>query len=213
MPQPDTPPARPGSHPAGRRPTRIWSAPRSARPRCGLPSATASSTRSIARASTFRRFATSASSSPTMPVSGSRSSAAPITRWPCPRRGAAADRRAPPPTLHPQPAFLSDAARDVLLIDLALDGEAGLRVYALLAPHLGAPAGTIAHGRRAIWGKGCCGRSRGRSGALLARMADGADALGAASAGYVGVSDGWQDFAANGRMAWHYAAAGRAMWR
>jgi len=29
-----------------------------------------------------------------------------------------------------------------------------------------------------------------------------------ASAGYVGASDGWQDFAHNGRMAWEYPAAG-----
>ncbi|MFN3717169.1 MAG: glycoside hydrolase family 15 protein, partial [Thiobacillus sp.] len=34
-------------------------------------------------------------------------------------------------------AVCPDAARDVLLIDLALEGDAGLAVYALLAPHLG----------------------------------------------------------------------------
>ena len=34
------------------------------------------------------------------------------------------------------------------------------------------------------------------------------DAFGRASAGYVGASDGWQDFARNGAMTWEYAAAG-----
>jgi glucoamylase len=59
--------------------------------------------------------------------------------------------------------FCPDAVRDVLLIDLSLDGEAGLRVYALFAPHLGgtgcnnlAWAGThLGHG--VLW------ESRGRS--------------------------------------------------
>jgi glucoamylase len=34
------------------------------------------------------------------------------------------------------------------------------------------------------------------------------DAYGRTSAGYVGASDTWQGFAANGRMTWEYAAAG-----
>lgn len=34
------------------------------------------------------------------------------------------------------------------------------------------------------------------------------DGLGAASAGYVGTSDGWQDFARNGALTWTYATAG-----
>jgi len=34
------------------------------------------------------------------------------------------------------------------------------------------------------------------------------DAWGRASAGYVGASDGWQDFARNGAMTWEYASAG-----
>jgi glucoamylase len=34
------------------------------------------------------------------------------------------------------------------------------------------------------------------------------DAIGRASAGYVGSSDGWQDFLHNGRMAWEYENAG-----
>jgi len=35
-----------------------------------------------------------------------------------------------------------------------------------------------------------------------------ADAIGRASAGYVGDSDGWQDFARNGAMTWEYENAG-----
>src|SRR6516165_12657028 len=34
------------------------------------------------------------------------------------------------------------------------------------------------------------------------------DAIGRASAGYVGDSDGWQDFARNGAMTWEYESAG-----
>jgi glucoamylase len=34
------------------------------------------------------------------------------------------------------------------------------------------------------------------------------DAIGRASAGYVGASDGWQDFACNGAMTWEYSSAG-----
>ena len=105
--------------------------------------------------------------------------------------------------------FCPDAARDVLLIDLALDGEAGLRVYVLLAPHLGGTGWNNRAWAASHLGQGVLWAEQGPFGAaLLACTADGADALGAASAGYVGVSDGWQDFAANGRMAWHYAAAG-----
>ncbi len=34
------------------------------------------------------------------------------------------------------------------------------------------------------------------------------EAFGRASAGYVGASDGWQDFARNGAMTWEYSSAG-----
>ncbi len=102
-----------------------------------------------------------------------------------------------------------DPVRDVLLIELALDGDAALRPYVLLAPHLGATgrdnlANVGSHnGTRVLWAR------QGPFGlALAARNPDGRDALGAASAGYVGVSDGWQDFQANGRMAWFYDEAG-----
>ena len=44
--------------------------------------------------------------------------------------------------------------------------------------------------------------------ALAAMDAQFQDAYGRTSAGYVGASDAWQDFAANGRMTWQYAEAG-----
>ncbi|MGE5321086.1 MAG: hypothetical protein ACM3KD_12945 [Hyphomicrobiaceae bacterium] len=120
-----------------------------------------------------------------------------------------------PRITHRHPRFVlslrlcPDATRDVLLIDLALEAEPNLRVYVLLAPHLGGTgrdnrAEAMMHrGQGVLWAR------QGPFGlALLARTADGEDAMGAASAGYVGASDGWQDFAANGRMSWHYAEAG-----
>ncbi len=120
-----------------------------------------------------------------------------------------------PVVIHRHPRFTltlrvcPDAARDVLLIDVALEGDPALAVHVLLAPHLGGTgqhnrAWTTAYrGERVLWAE------QGPFGlALVARTPDGADALASGSAGYVGESDGWQDFHANGRMAWHYDAAG-----
>lgn len=120
-----------------------------------------------------------------------------------------------PTVVHRHPRFTltlracPDPARDVLLIDVELDGDPALRPYVLLAPHLGGSGRDnrawvdVDHGRRVLWAE------QGPFGlALLARAADGSDAMGAASAGYVGMSDGWQDFAAHGRMAWRYGEAG-----
>jgi glucoamylase len=120
-----------------------------------------------------------------------------------------------PVIVHRHPRFTltlrvcPDAARDVLLIDLALEGDPGLRPYVLLAPHLGgsgrdnlAWADTY-HGRGVLWAE------QGPFGlALLASADPFQDALGPCSAGYVGASDGWQDFAAHDRMLWRHAEAG-----
>lgn len=102
-----------------------------------------------------------------------------------------------------------DPTRDVLRLTVELDGDAGLRPYVLLAPHLGGTgrdnqAWVGAHrGRRALWAE------QGPFGlALLAVNEDYSDALSACSAGFVGESDGWQDFARHGRMAWRYTQAG-----
>jgi glucoamylase len=102
-----------------------------------------------------------------------------------------------------------DAHRDVLLIEVRLDGDAELRPYVLLAPHLGG-SGHNNHAevaayrnRRLMWAE------QGPFGLALA-VADECqrDALGRASAGYVGMSDGWQDFSRQGAMQWQYQHAG-----
>jgi len=102
-----------------------------------------------------------------------------------------------------------DMQRDVLLVEVRLEGDADLRPYALLAPHLGGTGhnnrATIDHyhGRRILWAE------QGPFGLALAAVDETqSDAWGAASAGYVGSSDGWQDFRHNGRMHWHYREAG-----
>ena len=99
--------------------------------------------------------------------------------------------------------------RDVLLIDVSLSGDGALRPYALLAPHLGGTgnnnrAAVVDYrGRRILWAE------QGPFGlALAAVTAQQHDAWGRASAGFVGSSDGWQDFAHNGALTWQYDSAG-----
>ncbi len=99
--------------------------------------------------------------------------------------------------------------RDVLLIEVGLSGDANLRPYALLAPHLGGSgannvAQVLEHrGRRAL-----CAEQGPFGLALLAATPEQQDAWGRTSAGYVGTSDGWQDFAHNGALTWAYDTAG-----
>ncbi len=120
-----------------------------------------------------------------------------------------------PRVVHRHPRFsltlrvCPDPERDALLIDLALAGEQALRPYLLLAPRLGGSghenrAWVGMHGgRKVLWAE------QGPFGLALAAADEGVhDALGRASAGYVGKSDAWQDFAAHGRMCWEYPAAG-----
>jgi glucoamylase len=100
--------------------------------------------------------------------------------------------------------------RDVLAIECRLDGDPKLRPYPLLlAPHLGATgygnraAVVLYRRRRTLWAE------QGPFGAALAAVDERRrDAIGRASAGYVGDSDGWQDFARNGAMTWEYEKAG-----
>ena len=102
-----------------------------------------------------------------------------------------------------------DPRRDVLLLDVNLEGDPGLRPYALLAPHLGgtghqnyAAIAEYRH-RRVLWAE------QGPFGlALVAADPSQQDAWARASAGYVGASDGWQDFHRNGAMRWEHAQAG-----
>ncbi len=103
------------------------------------------------------------------------------------------------------------AERDVLLIEVELTGDEALRPYALLAPHLGGTG----HDNTAL-----VADHRGHR-LLLAEQGPFALALGAveadaaqrdavsrASCGYVGTSDGWQDFERNGAMRWAFDRAG-----
>ncbi len=99
--------------------------------------------------------------------------------------------------------------RDVLLIEVDLSGDAALYPCALLAPHLGGTgadnrAEVVAHrGRKVLWAQ------QGPFAlALAAVTAQQQDAWGRASAGCVGSSDGWQDFARNGALTWEYDSAG-----
>lgn len=103
-----------------------------------------------------------------------------------------------------------DPRRDVLAVEVTLEsGEPEMRVYALLAPHLGASgngnrAGVARHnGRTVLWAD-----RTPFSLALLAVDQGQTDAIRRASTGYVGFSDGWQDFARNGAMTWAYPSAG-----
>lgn len=102
-----------------------------------------------------------------------------------------------------------DSQRDVLLIDIQLTGDAELRPYALLSPHLGGTG----HGNYAQVGEHRRWRvllaEQGPFSLALAAVDERqCDAWGALSAGYVGVSDGWQDFARHGAMHWRYSHAG-----
>lgn len=102
-----------------------------------------------------------------------------------------------------------DPDRDVLRLAVELEGDPGLRPYVLLAPHLGGTglgnrAWVDAHrGRRVLWAE------QGPFGLALLAVDDAyRDVFGDGSAGYVGVSDGWRDFASHGRMTWRYPEAG-----
>jgi len=99
--------------------------------------------------------------------------------------------------------------RDVLLLDVSLEGDATLQLYVLLAPRMGGSgranlAEVATHeGRRVL---------RARQGpfglALLAVDARQADAFGVCSAGYSGSTDGWQDFDRHGALRLRYRRAG-----
>ena len=99
--------------------------------------------------------------------------------------------------------------RDVLLIEVTLTGDAALRPYALLAPHLGGTghgnrAEVVSYrGRRVLWAE-----QGPYALALAAATPKQMDAFARGSAGFVGDSDGWQDFSRNGRMSWEYESAG-----
>ena len=106
--------------------------------------------------------------------------------------------------------IVPDTMRDVLLIEATLTGDAELKLYALLAPHL---EGNGEHSMAEVFvdrDRKVLSAEQGPYAVALA-AADAAsqhDAWERASAGFVGVSDGWQDFAANAAMTWTYGQAG-----
>ncbi|MEO8802186.1 MAG: glycoside hydrolase family 15 protein [Rudaea sp.] len=94
--------------------------------------------------------------------------------------------------------ILADPIRDVVLIRYRLDGDA-MKLYVLLAPHLEGSG----HDNTAMVLPAGLGAIKGTTALMLA--ADGG--FDRASAGYVGQSDGWQDFKRNAAMTWEYASA------
>ena len=102
-----------------------------------------------------------------------------------------------------------DPERDVLLIAASLHGDETLAPYVLLAPRLGthgydniAQLARFGNRRMLTGGQGPFGL------ALAAADENQRDAFGRMSAGYVGESDGWQDFHRNGRLSREYTDAG-----
>ena len=117
--------------------------------------------------------------------------------------------------LHRHPRFelalrvTPHAERDVLLIEVRLSGDADLKVYALLAPHLGGTgydncAEVFTNRGRIV----LCAEQGPYALALAAANVAQQDAWLRAAAGYVGTSDGWQDFSRNGAMTWTSDRAG-----
>jgi glucoamylase len=99
--------------------------------------------------------------------------------------------------------------RDALIIECRLEGDPRLRPYVILAPHVGATgkdntAAVSTHRNR----KTLHAANGHFAVALTAVDERYEDAIKRASAGYVGHSDGWQDFARNGAMTWEYSDAG-----
>jgi glucoamylase len=105
-----------------------------------------------------------------------------------------------------------DPVNDTLLVAYDLQG-AGARLYPLLAPHLGVSRPTDESSWPSLgadnlaWvdpnGQGLLASGSGRYLCLQASTG-----FRTASAGYVGSSDGWTDFAHNQAMRWSYASAG-----
>jgi len=92
--------------------------------------------------------------------------------------------------------FLVHPLRDALLIKYSLQGD-GTRLYALIAPHLSG-----ARDNDAVAEDDLLASHDGV--ALCLRAGEG---FSRTSAGYAGVSDGWQDFNRNDAMSWTYPKA------
>jgi glucoamylase len=94
--------------------------------------------------------------------------------------------------------FLPDTLRDVVLVAYRLEGD-GWTLYPLIAPHVGGSG----YGNTAwVDGEALLAASGGHALCLLSEPG-----FSRGSAGFVGRSDGWQDFAENGRMTWEFDRA------
>lgn len=95
--------------------------------------------------------------------------------------------------------IVADPNRDALLIRYHLEGE-GLRLYPLLAPHLDGDGdnnlGRVTDG----------GLLTEKNGQFMFMATD--QQFTRRSVGYVGTSDGWQDFSQHQQMTWEYTQAG-----
>lgn len=92
-----------------------------------------------------------------------------------------------------------DPLRDVLLIQYKLTGK-GAKLYSLLAPHLN---GNGENNTGFVTPKGVFAE---KDEEVVMLASDGG--FSRSSVGYVGTSDGWQDFHQNNRMTWEYEQAG-----
>ena len=103
-----------------------------------------------------------------------------------------------------------DPDRDVLLVEAVLKGDPELKLYVLLAPHLGGTGyDNVAEVFLNRNSTALCAEQGGRAVALAAvETATQTDGWSRASAGYVGASDGWHDFHQNNAMTWGFPEAG-----
>ena len=101
--------------------------------------------------------------------------------------------------------------RDVLLLEVTLSGDESLRPYVLLAPHLNGTGYNNVARVNAYRGRRVLSAEQGPYGLALAAVTpQQREAVSRASAGCVGTSDLWQDFAHNGAFSWEYDSAGPA---
>jgi glucoamylase len=99
--------------------------------------------------------------------------------------------------------------RDTLLLHFHLEGDEGLRPYALLSARLGGDAENNLASVGKHNGRTVLMAEQGPFGlALVAGAKDGSDAWRRCSVGFFNSSDGWQDFDRHGRMTWQYDSAG-----
>lgn len=105
--------------------------------------------------------------------------------------------------------IVPDPNRDVLLVEIILEGDPELKPYILLAPHLGGTGRLNQAAVDRFRSRKVLQAQQGPFGLALAAVnPQQQEALGQCSAGYSGATDGWQDFQKHGRMNHRYHQAG-----